>query len=53
MDEQTVMMVMDTTAQTYETLVARIEALERRLEEYRVCSCQEWKEQMAKVEAAE
>lgn len=44
MDEQTVMTVMETMAQMFETLVARIEATERRLDEAHKCSCQAWRE---------
>lgn len=40
MDEQSVMLVMDMMAQMFETLVNRIETLERRLEE--ACSCKQW-----------
>lgn len=40
MNEIDVMMVMDTMAQMFETLVKRIEATERRLEEQ--CSCKKW-----------
>jgi len=40
MDEQDVMMVMDTMAQMFETLVKRIEETERKLDEQ--CSCRKW-----------
>jgi len=53
MDEQMTMAIMETMAQMFETLVARIEATERMIEEARLCSCREWKEQKAKIEATE
>jgi len=40
MDEQNLMLVMDTMSQMFETLVKRIEDTERKLDEQ--CSCKKW-----------
>ena len=42
MDEQMTMMVLEAMAQMSEALVARIESLERRLDEVHQCSCKKW-----------
>jgi hypothetical protein len=44
MDEQMTMAIMETMAQMFETLVSRIEMLERRLDEAHQCSCAQRKE---------
>ena len=44
MSEVDVMMVMDTMAQMFETLVKRIAALERELDDLRSCACKTWQE---------
>lgn len=44
MNERDVMMVMDAMSQMFETLVKRIAALERELDELRGCACKTWQE---------
>lgn len=45
MDEQMTMAIMETMAQMFETLVARIEATERRLDEAHQCTCETWRKE--------
>lgn len=45
MDDKFAMDVLETMARMFETLTARIEATEKKLEEARCCSCGRWRKE--------